>query len=616
MQQALDKAVQWAEGVGLTLSPSKSLAVIFSRKKLPSPCSYNPLRLGFDLISFENEARYLGVILDRKLTYSAHIRARITKCKKVLMTLRRVLSNTWGPVPWLVNWTWQVVVRAAFTYACFIWGQATEFSFRAPLRSLQRLALAQTGNFRTGTPSEGLEIITNNPPLDLLIKSHITKSYVRLYPLLDPGWDGVQWSGRFSGHVAYAAALARDQGLPPLAFSDFIPRTRIVGPRRYRVIHESFGSGNIVSRDILHCYTDGSKDPAGHTGIGVVLLPPDNSAPDGRKRLLPLVHSKYVGLEPSVFQAEILAILEACHHIFTYLSSHKNLPRRIIIYSDSQAALQALNASDVNSRLVQQCVSSLNSLGSSVRIYLRYVKAHVGHKGNEMADKAAKLAARRPVPLSKPLCFIPRSMYNQLIRDALYTAWQKRWDVSSVSQTKVWFPTPRPKASRQLLSQPRKVFSRFVRFITGHCFLRYQRALVARDPLDPPLVPPGILSPVPTRNPHTISPGSSISLTPPPPPSSPSTAAAATVSTSASASSLDRVKHVNPAILCRYCHRHLERAVEVITTCEYLWAVRLRTFGVFTLNATSPQWSPRNILRFLADPQISEMEKDETINHH
>ena len=81
-----------------------------------------------------------------------------------------------------------------------------------------------------------------------------------------------------------------------------------------------------------------------------------------------------------------------------------------------------------------------------------------------------------------------------------------------------------------------------------------------------------------------------------------------------SESSLDKVKHINPAILCRYCHRHLERAVEVITTCEYLWAVRYHTFGVFTLDAASPQWSPRSILRFLADPLIYEMEEDEPTN--
>ena len=75
--------------------------------------------------------------------------------------------------------------------------------------------------------------------------------------------------------------------------------------------------------------------------------------------------------------------------------------------------------------------------------------------------------------------------------------------------------------------------------------------------------------------------------------------------------SLDEVKAYNPAILCRYCRRHKERAVEIITTCESLWDVRLRTFGSFTLPAITPQWSPAELLRFLADPRVSGMEEDE-----
>ena len=197
-------------------------------------------------------------------------------------------------------------------------------------------------------------------------------------------------------------------------------------------------------------------------------------------------------------------------------------------------------------------------------------------------------------------CYIPRSAYNSLINAATYKAWQNRWDFEEVSQTKVWFPSLNPKASKILLSQPRTVFSRFVRFSTGHCFLRYQRALVAQGPTDPPLIPP--INP-PSTHPISPSSDSSAALTPPP--------ATAPISPG-SDSSLARVSHINPAILCRYCFRHLERAVDVITSCEFLWAVRLRAFGVFTLNATSPHWAPKNILRFLADPLVSGMEEDET----
>ena len=225
-----------------------------------------------------------------------------------------------------------------------------------------------------------------------------------------------------------------------------------------------------------------------------------------------------------------------------------------------------------------------------------------------MADKAAKLAVRRPQPLSRPLTYIPRSTFKTLIKAAILKAWTVRWARSTVRQTKVWFPQPDPRKSRIILSQPRKIFSRFVRFITGHCFLRYQRALVARQPGDPPITPP--INPPFT---HAISPSPSPSPTPvavsaaprsptlTPPPGSPTP----------SLDSLARVAHLPEAILCRFCSRHRERAVEVITTCESLWDCRLEAFGAFTLSPSSPTWSPKNMLRFLADPRVSGMERDE-----
>ena len=168
-----------------------------------------------------------------------------------------------------------------------------------------------------------------------------------------------------------------------------------------------------------------------------------------------------------------------------------------------------------------------------------------------------------------------------------------------VSQTKVWFPQIDLKKSKYLLTQPRDSFSRAVRFVTGHCFLRYQRALVARIPLT------NIAPTVPAHT-HAISPASSDPLpaspilTPPPcspPPRTPD--------------SLMEARQFNPAIICRLCHRHKERAVEIITTCESLWDIRLRTFGSFTLSPITPQWSPRELLRFLSDPRVAGLEEDE-----
>ena len=96
-------------------------------------------------------------------------------------------------------------------------------------------------------------------------------------------------------------------------------------------------------------------------------------------------------------------VLEGIFRVYKYLENHPHLPRSLIIYSDSQAALQALNNSFVTSRLVHQCISSLNALGTTTHVLLRYVKAHSGHEGNEIADFQAKLAVSLPVPYTNPI---------------------------------------------------------------------------------------------------------------------------------------------------------------------------------------------------------------------
>ena len=229
-----------------------------------------------------------------------------------------------------------------------------------------------------------------------------------------------------------------------------------------------------------------------------------------------------------------------------------------------------------------------------------------------MADKAAKLASSRPTPHSAPITFIPHCAYKRAIRDASYKAWSRRWSLSTTSQSKIWFPEPAPHKARKLLTQPRHIFSRAVRFLTGHCFLRHQRALVNKVQIN-------AIAPINAPNTHAISPSSSEAsdflasspasgslahspaLTPPPSPDTPT-----------SVGSLEAVRNLNPAVVCRLCHRHKERAVEVITVCEFLWDTRLRAFGVFTLSAIAPQWSPVELLRFLADPRVSGLEEDES----
>jgi ribonuclease HI len=57
---------------------------------------------------------------------------------------------------------------------------------------------------------------------------------------------------------------------------------------------------------------------------------------------------------------------------------------------DNQASLKVLAGKNVKFDSVKTTRDALHSLGSTNNVELRWIKAHVGHDGNEAADKAAK----------------------------------------------------------------------------------------------------------------------------------------------------------------------------------------------------------------------------------
>ena len=97
----------------------------------------------------------------------------------------------------------------------------------------------------------------------------------------------------------------------------------------------------------------------------------------------------YLGNTTTVFQAEITAIRKSAQMLHNY--GYEN--QTITFYSDSQASLTALDKLTVKSDTVEKCLNALNELGKKNNVHLRWVKAHVGIHGNEIADFLAKKGA-------------------------------------------------------------------------------------------------------------------------------------------------------------------------------------------------------------------------------
>ncbi len=88
----------------------------------------------------------------------------------------------------------------------------------------------------------------------------------------------------------------------------------------------------------------------------------------------------------SVFQAEVCAIKSTIDTLGNMEGSTD-----VTLYSDSQAALKKFF---VQSKLLRDCIGSLNTVGKDQKITQHWVKAHVGHPGNELADELARTGAK------------------------------------------------------------------------------------------------------------------------------------------------------------------------------------------------------------------------------
>ena len=454
-QWAVDQIAKWVQEAGLELSPAKSVAVFFTRSRDVEPPSN--IHIGGQELERQPQARYLGVTLDQKLNFRAHIDKKIKEARMSLMRLKSSIGKLWGPRPYLARWAYLCVVRPALTFGHFVWGhRISTRTLRRKLGTVQSEALRLCGHFRKSTPTAALDVIFNVLPLDIHIEFEITRSYLRLRDkLCGPLYP--------DGHVK-AARMAFESSEVVVGQRDEVDL--VVPHRAFTVVKNSFGNGKLAEDDDrVLVFTDGSKNREGKTGLGYLV----------QSSACSVEGSLYLGQTPTVYQAEALAIMEACRPLKDRLEF---AGKKVTIYSDSQSVLQALMQRRVKSKTIWGCIMALNSIGQTASVRLRWIKGHSGVPGNERADSLAKRAVQDESPLPSYRIPEPAVSHTNLLREVAMKRWKKRWSSLLASgharQSGLWFPAPSQTVTASLLKEGRESLSRVVRWLTGHAFLRMQ----------------------------------------------------------------------------------------------------------------------------------------------
>ncbi|GBM75057.1 hypothetical protein AVEN_197425-1 [Araneus ventricosus] len=229
------------------------------------------------------------------------------------------------------------------------------------LSSIQRKFLLNiTGAYNT-TPTAALQIIEGLIPLHVKAKMQSTLARIdRLGRNCD--YEGIHFD-----HESY------EQPSPP---STIHPAFFSLEDR---ISHGGQGPSNRTPNEV---YTDGSKKND-QTDSAFCAIANEAITKTWKAKFSPA---------NTVFQAEMLALKATIEWANT-------ANEEVNIWSDSKSRLQALKSFNVKSKITQEAQMTLLE---NARIRLGWAKAHIGMKGNEIADTLAKEATTDGIPASQP----------------------------------------------------------------------------------------------------------------------------------------------------------------------------------------------------------------------
>lgn len=456
MQTALRSTEQWCTEHSLSINPTKTEMVLFTRKRKVevrrAPTLFQtPL-------TFSDEVKYLGVIFDKKLNWGKHIRMKIEKANVAFWQCRRAMGRLWGPSPKAVLWLYTAIIRPMLCYGAVIWWpRARLVTTATELSHIQRLVcISITGAIRS-TPTAALEVTLGLPPLDCYVEEVALRTAIRLQV---KGLWNEKGSGGKHQHILKEAV----HKTPLLgAAVDSLPPT-FVFKRHFRV----FLNSENASKPDISIFTDGSKTNEG-TGAGIF------------SEDLNLNQSLPLGMLTTVFQAETLAIMQGASAILEHGIQNKT----VRIASDSRAALLALNNCKVVSGVILQCYRTLQLAARNNVLQLVWVKGHAGLYGNEQADALARQGSEEPFWGPEPAVAPSLTLLYTIIAQETHNRHCDRWvNMDTCHHARMAIATPSRRMAKFCAGLSRKKLRLLVGILSGHCRLNkhmYRMGLVA-DP--------------------------------------------------------------------------------------------------------------------------------------
>ena len=479
LQICVNKVQEWASMNGFKFSETKTVAIHFWKgRTVKDPEIY----INGTKIKAADEARFLGLIFDKRLTFQSHIRDLKTRCLKSLNVLKVVSNTDWGADSKVLLRLYQALVRSKLDYGCIVYGSAAKSRLK-DLDTIHNSGLRiSLGAFRT-SPIQSLYTEAGETSLDLrrlkLSLNYVCKlksnpdnpayasvfkpkctDYFETHPGVTP-----PLSHRIQPHLE-AAELAMERIelselpiTPPWQLET--PEVRLDLTKLSKtdtnelVFQQYFGDFIEAFHDHEKIYTDGSKSD---DSVGAASV----TGKDFKK-----VFKARLPSSCSIFSAELKALQLALKMVY------QSKGKKFLILSDSLSSLMAIQERKLDHPYLIDFLEQFNALfQEDKKITLAWVPSHVNIKGNEAADMAAKEALAEELPEGLKTKFSDlRAGTLSYIKKENQREWEKE------EHNKLFKLQPDRADPLPRVCQSRKEESVLTRLHIGHSYLTHLHVL-------------------------------------------------------------------------------------------------------------------------------------------
>ncbi|KAA1130480.1 hypothetical protein PGTUg99_050034 [Puccinia graminis f. sp. tritici] len=407
LQEEASRSLAWGRKFGAIFDPKKAVTMLFSCKTLTPPT------FDFDghTLSFQKSTRWLGIILDQRLTFSEHLKKVKSTGDLTIRQLERIAKSTYGLNTRLTRKLVISVLYSRILFGSIIWfNKKNAKSVAQVLDGLyHRACRLITGLFRQ-TP---LVFVRKSSGLSSPVEIHIRNSHFYIlraltYPLSHPVLHIVKTElttrqPSFPSPVHLLMTPTDQHSFPAEKMESIHP---VPAPPWTKPISTILNSTDKraealqripqqlqqeIQNQTLVIFSDGSWIPEKGAGAAAVVHPSGASI---AARLDPAESI-------SNFETELIGIRLAMHMAQEVLEADLSCYYTdIAIFSDNQGAL--LRSADPISLTPGQYLYADNFfhmklLGRTIRLY--WCPGHEGIEANEKANTLAKTAALgEPLP--------------------------------------------------------------------------------------------------------------------------------------------------------------------------------------------------------------------------